>query len=438
MMQSLSIVIFYVAMKFIIFFRCVHVLLTLVSLIYVFCIIVMREMAVQTLHERVDSYLANRHGTQDSIASWSPPAAHKSSIWDNNALKKNLNLNLWTNDDISRMEKSHVLFNTYVLAVWEDPSTYYKVKNFDLRTLKPGLIMTAIWQEPVYTVIAFHGYLLALNTLLFLITPFTGVWSLTSTHIEDLNTILFMGAFIHVLDLYYVYDPLFRIEYTFGAAYFLCTMTLRMIQHVIDCKIEYAHHAHQPRRRLYLFVLLMVNLVNGIGMTIICLRYTTFKKETLLLMLTENIAIIVASIGSVFSYACLSCPINFKCAQHGKNMLMDVFRATRVHLVYTFISLVTHYKLILDVLCIYIVCKIGCALYHAWNVCKWMNVTGSFDDRYPIATKEEVDAVNDNCMICRDSLTGSLRKLPCTRHYLHATCLVQSAVHGHFKCPVCR
>ncbi len=55
---------------------------------------------------------------------------------------------------------------------------------------------------------------------------------------------------------------------------------------------------------------------------------------------------------------------------------------------------------------------------------------------YPDATIEELEAVNNVCIICREEMVSRCKKLPCS-HIFHTACL-QSWFQRQQTCPTCR
>ena len=55
---------------------------------------------------------------------------------------------------------------------------------------------------------------------------------------------------------------------------------------------------------------------------------------------------------------------------------------------------------------------------------------------YPDATVEELEAVNNVCIICREEMVSRCKKLPCN-HIFHTACL-QSWFQRQQTCPTCR
>lgn len=59
-----------------------------------------------------------------------------------------------------------------------------------------------------------------------------------------------------------------------------------------------------------------------------------------------------------------------------------------------------------------------------------------FLSSYPDATIEELEAVNNVCIICREEMVSRCKKLPCN-HIFHTACL-QSWFQRQQTCPTCR
>lgn len=82
-----------------------------------------------------------------------------------------------------------------------------------------------------------------------------------------------------------------------------------------------------------------------------------------------------------------------------------------------------------------ILCKLDCFL------CVWSHIviilpTCSFLYSYPDATIEELEAVSNVCIICREEMVSRCKKLPCG-HIFHTACL-QSWFQRQQTCPTCR
>ena len=65
----------------------------------------------------------------------------------------------------------------------------------------------------------------------------------------------------------------------------------------------------------------------------------------------------------------------------------------------------------------------------------YLRVVSSMEERFPLASAEELHAYNDDCAICWERLEAG-RKLPCG-HYYHNSCL-RSWLEQDTSCPTCR
>ncbi|VDD85774.1 unnamed protein product [Enterobius vermicularis] len=66
---------------------------------------------------------------------------------------------------------------------------------------------------------------------------------------------------------------------------------------------------------------------------------------------------------------------------------------------------------------------------------KYKLISSHINSNYPLATKEELETIEDFCAICREQMQNA-RKLPCS-HYFHEWCL-RSWLEQDSSCPTCR
>lgn len=67
---------------------------------------------------------------------------------------------------------------------------------------------------------------------------------------------------------------------------------------------------------------------------------------------------------------------------------------------------------------------------------QYHRATANMDERYPDATTEELEATDKLCIICREEMSTSAKKLPCG-HIFHVNCL-KSWLERQQTCPTCR
>jgi len=70
------------------------------------------------------------------------------------------------------------------------------------------------------------------------------------------------------------------------------------------------------------------------------------------------------------------------------------------------------------------------------DIVRYRRAVANMEERYPEATEEELAQTDRVCIICREEMTSSARKLPCG-HVFHFRCL-RSWLERQQACPTCR